>query len=76
MRIVGEKDRDEFVLDPVEALRRGAKLDEQMKMLVAPHPRGVWRGTHAFFNRMDEERAAAMARRVSQAPRAYPTPSD
>ena len=75
MRIVGDKNRDEFVLDPVEALRRGAKLDEQMKMLLPKHPRGVWRGTHAFFNRMDDERAAAMARRVSQSPRAYPAPS-
>ena len=74
MRIVGDKNRDEFVLDPIEAIRRGAVLDKQMKILLPAHPRGVWRGTHPFFNRMDDERAAAMAERVNLAPRAYPTP--
>jgi hypothetical protein len=75
MRIVGDKNRDEFVLDPIEAMRRGATLDQQMKILLPPHSRGVWRGTHQFFNRMDDERAAAMAERVNLAPRAYPTTS-
>ena len=69
MRIVGDKNRDEFVLDPVEALRRGAKLDEQMKVLLPKHPRGVWRGTHAFFNRMDDDRAAEMAKLVAESPK-------
>ncbi len=69
MRIVGVKNRDEFVLDPIEALRRGAKLDEQMKLLLPKHPSGVWRGTHAFFNQMDDERAAAMARLVAESPK-------
>lgn len=75
MRIVGDKNRDEFVLDPIEAMRRGAVLDKQMKTLLPPHPRGVWRGTHQFFNCMDDKRSAAMAERVNQAPRAYPGPS-
>ena len=75
MRIVGDKNRDEFVLDPIEAIRRGETLDQQMKILLPPHPRGVWHGTHQFFNRMDDERAAAMAARVNLAPRAYPTSS-
>ena len=75
MRIVGDKNRDEFVLDPIEAIRRGAKLDKQMKILLTPHLRGVWHGTHQFFNRLDDERAAAMAEQVDRAPRAYPTTS-
>ena len=75
MRIVGDKNRDEFVLDPIEAMRRGATLDQQMKILLPPHSRGVWRGTHQFFNCMDDERSAAMAERVNQAPHAYPAPS-
>ena len=75
MRIVGNNNRDELVLDPIEALRRGATLDEHMKILLPPHPRGVWRGSHQFFNRMDDARATAMARRVNLAPRAYPTTS-
>jgi len=75
VRIVGSKNRDELVLDPIEAIRRGLRLDQQMKILLIPHPRGVWRGTHEFFNRMDDERATAMAKRVDQSPHAYPTTS-
>ena len=75
MRIVGERNRDEFVLDPVEAIRRGETLDKQMAILLLPYSRGVWRGTHAFFNRMDDERSAAVAERVKLAPLAYPTTS-
>ncbi len=76
MRIVGDKNRHEFVLDPIEAIRRGEILEQQMKILLAPHARGVWHGTHEFFNRMDDERSAAMAQRVSESPLAYPTNSD
>ena len=76
MRVVGSKNRDEFVLDPIEALRRGAALDKQMKILLPPHPPGVWRGTHQFFNRMDDVRATEMAQRVNRAPLVYPTTSD
>lgn len=72
MRIVGKLNRSEFELDPVEALRRGAEIDRKMKLMLPPHPRGVWRGTHAFFNKMDDERAVAMARRVAASPRVYP----
>jgi hypothetical protein len=72
MRIVGNQNRDEFELDPVVALKRGAKIDEQMALIRVPHPRGVWRGTHAFFNAMDDKRAAEMARIVANAPRVYP----
>ena len=72
MRIVGKLNRSEFELDPVEALRRGAEIDRKMRLMLPPHPRGVWRGSHAFFNRMDDERAALMARRVAASPRVYP----
>jgi hypothetical protein len=72
MRIVGKLNRNEFELNPVEALRRGAEIDRNLKLMLPPHPRGVWRGTHVFFNRMDDERSLAMAMRVVAAPRAYP----
>ena len=72
MRIVGKLNRSEFELNPVEALRRGAEIDRKMKLMLPPHPRGVWRGTHAFFNRMDDERGVAMARKVSASPLVYP----
>ena len=71
MRIVGKLNRSEIELDPVEALRRGSEIDRKMKLMLPPHPRGVWRGTHAFFNRMDDERSLAMARRVAASPRVY-----
>ena len=41
MRIFGNKNRDELLLDPIEALRRGAALDKQMKILLPPRSRGV-----------------------------------
>jgi hypothetical protein len=72
MRIVGNKNRDEFASSPEEALRRGALIDSQMALMRLPHPRGVWRGTHAFFNAMDDSRAVALAQRVAEAPRVYP----
>ena len=71
MRIVGTLNRTEFELNPVEALWRGAEIDRKMKLMLPPHPRGVFRGTHASFNRMDDERSLLMARRVAACPRAY-----
>jgi hypothetical protein len=71
MRIVGNQNRDEFELDPVAALKRGATIDAQMALMRVPHPRGVWRGTHAFFNAMDDKRAEEMARMTANAPRVY-----
>ena len=72
MRVVGKFNRSEFEPDLVEALRRGAEIDRKMKLMLPPHPRGVWRGTHAFFNRVDDERSLAMARRVAASPRVHP----
>ena len=72
MRIVGKLNRNEYEVDPVEALRRGAEVDRKLKLMLPPYPRGVWRGPHEFFNRMDDERSLAMARRVMASPRVYP----
>ena len=61
-RIVGKQNRTEFVLDPAEALRRGAKLDELVPTVLPPRPRGVQRATHAAFNRQDDLRTLEQAR--------------
>ena len=63
-RIVGTKNRNEFVLDPVEAWHRGRVLDGMLKNALPPHPRGVFRATHAEFNRRDALRRADIARRL------------
>ena len=76
MRVVGKLNRSEFELDPAEALRRGAEIDRKMKLMLPPHPRGVWRGTHEFFNRMDDERATAMAKIVADSPHVYSDADD
>jgi hypothetical protein len=65
MRIVGSLDRCEFEPDPEKAWRRGVKLDAMLKGTLPPHPRGVFRGTHAYFNRMDDERARRIAARLN-----------
>lgn len=65
MRIVGSLDRREFEPDPEKAWRRGVKLDAMLKGTLPPHPKGVFRGTHAYFNRMDDERARQIAARLN-----------
>ncbi len=66
MRIVGvNKDHSEFALDPVEAFRRGCVLDATLRSAAAPHPRGLFRGTFAYFARIDEERMIMTARRIN-----------
>ena len=64
--IVGTQNRSEFILDPAEALRRGAALDDLWPSLLPPRPRGVTRATHAEFNRIDDARALEQARLVNQ----------
>lgn len=67
MRIVGDKDRSEFELDPVKALRRALEMDHKLRLpLGVDVPRGVTRATHAEFNRIDDLRRIAIARRVNQ----------
>ncbi|HSV48327.1 MAG TPA: hypothetical protein VLJ58_21240 [Ramlibacter sp.] len=65
-RVVGQRNRTEFVLDPAEALRLGRRLDA---MLAAARPgqlRGVLRATHRAFNDMDDQRQLAAARRLNK----------
>lgn len=67
MRIVGEKNRSEIELDPVKAYRRGRALDAMLRGAAPPITRGVARGTHGFFNRLDAERQLQMARALNTA---------
>lgn len=64
-RIVGKLDRSEFILDPVEAWHRGRALDGMLASALPPHPRGVFRATHAEFERRDALRRADIARRLN-----------
>jgi hypothetical protein len=65
-RVVGAKDRSEIILDPVEAWHRGRKLDRMLAQASPPHRRGVFRGTHADFDKLDAERRAETARRLNR----------
>jgi hypothetical protein len=67
MRIVGEQDRSEIELDPVKAYRRGRALDGMLLAALPPVPRGVTRGTHEHFNRVDAARQVAAARKLNSA---------
>ena len=53
MRIVGNQNRSEIERDPVKAYQRGLLLDAMMRGTLPPYPRGVTRGTHEYFNRID-----------------------
>ena len=64
-RVVGKMDRSEFILDPVEAWHRGRVLDRMLAKALPPHPRGVFRGTHAEFDRLDASRSLEIARRLN-----------
>ena len=61
-RIVGNQNRGEFILDPAEALRRGAELDRMWPSLLPPRPRGVMRAPHRVFNEIDDLRQLEQAR--------------
>ena len=65
MRIVGRQNRSEIEPDPVKAMRRGRALDAMLRGAAAPVARGVTRGTHAFFNRLDDERRAKAALKLN-----------
>jgi hypothetical protein len=67
-RIVGKLNRTEFILDPVDALRRGRVLDN---MLASAQPRrtpGVTRATHRAMNAADDQRLLEAARRLNRKP--------
>lgn len=59
MRVVGNSQWKEFAASPREAMERGIRLDAMTHVPGMPNfqPRGVFRGTHAYFNAMDEEMA-------------------
>lgn len=50
-RIVGNREWREFAASPEEALARGVRLDAMTRLPGMPdfQPRGVFRGSHAFF---------------------------
>ena len=61
-RTVGHQDRSEIILDPAEALRRGAALDRLLPALLPARPRGVTRAPHPVFNLIDDQRQLQVAR--------------
>ena len=61
-RIVGTQNRDEFILDPVEAWHRGRALDQMLAATRLPIKRGVMRAPHHVFNQMDDLRQLEQAR--------------
>ena len=65
MRIVGSQNRSEIELDPVKAYRRGRELDALLPRTGPPVVRGVTRGSHAYFNRIDAERQRQIARALN-----------
>jgi len=67
MRIVGRQDRSEIELDPVKAYRRARALDAMLRAALPPVRRGVTRGTHEYFNRVDAARQIAAARKLNGA---------
>lgn len=64
-RIVGTQDRTEFILDPVQALRRGVVLDRMGSALLSRHASGVVRAPHKVFNALDDQRQLELARRLN-----------
>jgi hypothetical protein len=65
MRTIGSLDRSEIELDPVKAYQRGLALDRMMRGTLPPVVRGVTRGTHDYFNRIDAARQVQAARALS-----------
>ncbi len=59
MRIVGNPNQQEFAATPEEALERGTRLDAMTRLPGMPdfQTHGVFRGSHAYFMAMDEERS-------------------
>jgi len=67
MRIVGKQNRSEIELDPAKAIQRGRAIDAMLRGAADPITRGVTRGTHEFFNRLDAERQTRAARKLNAA---------
>ena len=67
MRIVGSQDRSEIELDPVKAYRRARAMDALLRGTAPPVARGVTRGPHEYFNRIDAERQRQIGRALNAA---------
>ena len=67
MRVVGHRNRSEIELHPVKAFQRARALDAMLRGALPGVPRGVTRGTHEYFNRLDAARQAAAARKLNGA---------
>ena len=67
-RIVGQRNRCEFVLDPAEALRRGRSVDAMLGAATPQGWRGVQRATHRKLNELDDLRQLTAARRLNAGP--------
>jgi hypothetical protein len=65
MKIVGKQLRSELAGTPQEAFARSIALDAMLPPLLPAHPRGVFRGTHAEFNRRDDAHMREVARRLN-----------
>ena len=65
MRTDGLQNRSEIELDPLQAYRRGRALDAMLRRAAPPIQRGVTRGSHEHFNRLDAERQKQAARALN-----------
>lgn len=65
VRTVGKQERNEFVLDPAQALRRGRVLDRMLASTAPPAQRGIRRAPHRVFNQLDDQRQLQAARRLN-----------
>ena len=63
--LVGNQVRTEFILDPAQALRRGARLERMARTLPSPRPHGVMRAPHHVFNALDDQRQLDRPRLVN-----------
>ena len=66
MKIVGSHNRSEIEPNPQLAWQRGRVMDAMLRGGLPPHPRGVWRLTHAQMNALDFERQLSQAARVNR----------
>lgn len=64
-RTVGTQIRSEFILDPALAHRQGLKLDKLLSSANLPRLAGITRGPHQLMNRLDDEHALQMAKRLN-----------
>ena len=66
MKTVGKNNSSEFEPDPQLAWQRGKVLDSMLTAAVLPHPKGVWRLSHAQMNAMDFARQLVQAKTINK----------